>query len=290
MNRLLFALALWLAVIAPAAADDIAARFAGHAGEQTLKMDYGVYAGMLAKHVAEAPDGLDTFDYAAVGAVERQSLKRHIDTMAAIDPLTLTRDQKFAYWANLYNALTLDIVLDSWPVNSIRDIRPDEVPRRIGSVGFFEGLSAAVTGGPWKARVVEVNGVALSLDDIEHRILRPMGDNRVHYAVNCASVGCPDLGAEPWRAERLDADLDRAAAQYVNHPRGVRRRADGGLVVSSIYDWFEEDFGGSEAGVLQHLRRHADAGTKALLDGAEGIEGYEYDWAVNAPGARGEGR
>lgn len=287
MIRPLLIVVLLLGCVSPALADGIVAHFAGHAETRSVSPDDRVYAGLLAAHVAEAPDGLDTFDYAGVGAVEHFALKGWIERMAAVDPAKLTWDQKFAYWANLYNALTLDIVLDAWPVGSIRDIGPGDVKRRIGDVGFLDGLAAAVIGGPWKAKVIRVDGVALSLDNIENDILRPMGDNRVHYAVNCASVGCPDLGRTPWRAATLDADLDRAAEAYVNHPRGVRRNAGGGLVVSSIYDWYAEDFGGSEAGVLAHLREHADAPTRALLDGADGIDAYAYDWSVNAAGAKG---
>jgi hypothetical protein len=95
---------------------------------------------------------------------------------------------------------------------------------------------------------VTVEGEALSLDNIEHDIMRPRYQAAlVHYAVNCASIGCPNLKATAWRAETLAADLDAGARAYINHPRGVTVTEDG-VIVSRIYRWFREDFGDSEAG------------------------------------------
>jgi len=128
---------------------------------------------------------------------------------------------------NLYNAGTLRVVLAAYPVKSILLVRP-----------------SLFTIGPWRAKTIHVAGSALSLDDVENAILRPLfGETRVHYALNCGSVGCPNLRHEPWRGATLDADLDAAALAFVNSPRGVRvdRR---GLTLSSIYSWYRQDFGG----------------------------------------------
>jgi len=127
----------------------------------------------------------------------------------------------------------------------------------------------------------------MSLDDIEHETMRPtFRDPRVHYAVNCASIGCPNIWPRAWRAATLDRALDEAAAAFVNHPRGVAVLPDGRLRVSSIFTWFREDFGGDEAGVLAHLRRHAAPALAGRLQGAT-IAGDAYDWALNdaPPGA-----
>ena len=131
--------------------------------------------------------------------------------------------------------------------------------------------------------LVTVNGRDLSLDNIEHDIMRETFDpTLVHYAVNCASIGCPDLRAEPWRAENLQADLEAAARAYINHPRGVSVDEDG-LVVSKIYRWYQEDFGGSEAGVIEHLIRFAEPGLADRIRANRNIGGYEYDWSLNQP-------
>ncbi len=156
-----------------------------------------------------------------------------------------------------------------YPVKSIKDI----------SLGG--GLLATLGGGPWKAKVVKIKGVELSLDDIEHGILRPIfKDPRIHYAVNCASIGCPNLRTEAFTGDKLNEQLESAATDYVNSRRGARFD-NGGPVVSSIYDWYQEDFGGTEEGVLAHLRRYAAPPLKQKLAGVTTVEGYEYDWGLN---------
>ena len=122
----------------------------------------------------------------------------------------------------------------------------------------------------------------MSLDDIEHETMRPtFRDPRVHYAVNCASIGCPNIWPFAWRAATLDRALDDAAAAFVNHPRGVTVLPDGRLRVSSIFKWFREDFGDSEAGVVAHLRRHAAPALAARLNERTAIADDAYDWALN---------
>jgi hypothetical protein len=221
------------------------------------------WAAVLASHLTRGADGVARFDYARapLGAVAG-----YVGRLEGVDPTRLAAPAAFAYWANLYNALTIRVVLEAWPVASIR---------RIGGSLFAPG--------PWREKRVRVAGRDLSLDDIEHGIMRPVfGDARVHYAVNCASIGCPDLLVEPWRGAGLSAALDAAARAYVNHPRGARV-AGGRLTVSSIYRWFAADFGGTDAGVIAHLRAHADPRLADALAGVGRIDADDYDWAINAP-------
>jgi hypothetical protein len=103
----------------------------------------------------------------------------------------------------------------------------------------------------------------------------------VHYAVNCASIGCPNLGRRGWRTETLEADLDAAARAFINSPRGVRVVGPQKLRVSSIYQWFKVDFGNNEAGILTHLRRYAAPTLVTQMTNAR-IVGDDYDWSINA--------
>lgn len=225
---------------------------------------------LLARYVSPGSDGIDRVDYAGWkrSAADRHALEAYIDTLSAVEPTGLTKPEQFTFWTNLYNALTLRVVLAAYPVRSIRDIRPN--------------LFAV---GPWKERVVEVRGTPLSLDDIEHGILRAgWRDPRVHYAVNCASVSCPNLGRRAHRAETLSADLNAAARAYVNHHRGADVE-NGRLTVSSIYRWYEADFGGSDLGVMQHLRTYAAPPLAGRLAGITAISGDRYDWSLNERGA-----
>jgi hypothetical protein len=236
---------------------------------------------LLARYVTTHTDGVTRVRYAAwrASAPDSAALEAWITEAAARAPSQMARAESFAFWANLYNALTLRAVLARHPVRSIRDIRSEGVP--LDPRGWI---------GPWRTRLVTVEGRRLSLDDIEHAIMRPtFRDPRVHYAVNCAALGCPNLWPRAWRAATLDAALDDAARAFVNHPRGVRPNPDGTLTISSIYHWFREDFGaGDEAGVLAHLGRHAAPPLAAILARARRIAGHEYDWALNdSPGASG---
>lgn len=233
--------------------------------------DHAAFDSLLGKYGRLSRDGIVRLDYAAwTGtAPDRAALRGYIDALAAFDPIRLTRDEQFAFWANLYNALTLDVVLQAYPVTSIRQIRP-----------------SLLSTGPWRKTVVRVLGVDLSLDAIEQDILRKgWRDPRVHYAVNCASISCPNLPLIAWRGAGLSPALDAAARAYVNHPRGVRFDGDG-LVVSSIYHWYAADFGGSDASVIAHLTSFAAAPLRARLDSAHRIARDDYDWSLNVAPVR----
>ena len=225
------------------------------------------WADFLGQYVTVDDEGIHRVAYGAVTRGDRQRLEDYLDDLQAIAVSTLDRDRAMAFWINLYNALTVRVILDHHPVASILDV--DLTPP---------------ADGPWDAELVTVEGRELSLNDIEHRILRPTwGDPRIHYAVNCASVGCPNLAREPFTAEGLEEQLDRAARAYVNHPRGARFEG-GRLVVSSLYVWYREDFGGSDAGVVEHLRQYATGELAAGLAGYAGGLADGYDWSLN--GAR----
>lgn len=240
------------------------------AGADPLKTpDHAPWGRLLQSRLTEGEGGApNRFDYGGLKASpeDRAALKAYIASLEAVDPEALSRDEAFAFWVNLYNALTVEVVVEHYPIASIRDI--DISP------GLFSN-------GPWGRKLVTVGGRELSLDDIEHGILRPeFGDPRVHYAVNCASVGCPDLAAEPYRGEDLDAMLDAAAGAYVNSPRGAR--VEGGkLTASSIFKWYMKDFGGTEAGVLAELRKYAAPALREKLENIAAVASYDYDWSLN---------
>jgi len=154
------------------------------------------------------------------------------------------------------------LIVKEYPLGSIRDIEM-----------------------PWDQKLAEVEGQPLSLNDIEHRILRPIwSDPRLHYAVNCAYVGCPNLLPVAFTGRNTSQLLELAAHGYINHPRGVRI-TDDGLIVSKIYGWFSEDFGGNDTSVIAHLRQYAEPALLAALQGRDAINDYEYDWGLNDAGS-----
>jgi hypothetical protein len=220
---------------------------------------------MLDHYLVTDNDGLNRFSYGSVTGDDRSKLKRYLRHLSNIKVSQINRNEQWAFWINMYNALTIDVVLDHYPVKSIRDI----------SSGFFSS-------GPWGKSIIKVEGEDLTLNDIEHRILRPIWrDPRIHYAVNCASIGCPNLRKEVFTANNIESLLDKSARQFINHPRAVRI-LDGDLQVSSIYDWFVDDFGGTDQTVIEHLKHYANPALFARLKQVDRIDDDFYDWSINA--------
>jgi hypothetical protein len=222
--------------------------------------------------VKSSADGVNRVDYGRwkASGQDVSSLNRYIGELASRVPSRMPRNEAFAFWCNLYNAITLKVVLDHYPIASIRDIK---------SEGLFDPKAYI---GPWRTKRVTIEGRSYSLDDIENDALRPVfKDPRVHYAINCASHGCPNLPAKAWSAATLDADLDAAAREFINHPRGVTVLANDRIKVSSIYRWFGRDFGGNDAAILAHLRKYAGARLASALSSHPTIAEDDYDWSLN---------
>ncbi|PFG45334.1 uncharacterized protein DUF547 [Vibrio sp. ES.051] len=197
------------------------------------------------------------FRYSKVTASDKAKLKQYIQRLAKLDPLQYNQAEQYAYWINLYNAITVDLILDNYPVESIT---------KLGGLFSF---------GPWGDDVVVVNGKELTLNDIEHRILRPIWqDPRTHYAVNCASLGCPNLLKQAFTAQNTQALLDNAATTFINSNKGVSIQGNTAQL-SSIYDWFAEDFGGEQQ-VFNHITQYAPQ-----YKGFSGQVKYDYDWDLN---------
>lgn len=248
----------------PAAARDVAGFAANRSGSGSV--NHAAFDALLARRARNSRDGIVRVDYAGwkASAADRAALTAYIAALSRVSPLSLTRPEQFAFWANLYNAVTLDVVLDAYPVRSVRDIRSGLLP------------------GPWRRRLVTIGGVELTLDDIEHNILRKgWAEPRVHYAVNCASIGCPNLPLRAFRGATLGPALEAAARAFISTPRAVRFEGDE-LVVSSIYKWYAADFGGSDARIIAHLVRHADEPLRSRLQAATRIGRDTYDWSLNA--------
>ena len=243
-----------------------------HDAQSTDVIDHSAWQAVLDRYLTVVEPGVTSFDYAAAKAEQSSgegAVNAYIVAMVDLPISQFNRDQQLAYWINLYNAQTVKVVLDHYPVTSIRDI--DISP------GLFSS-------GPWGKKLITVEGRTLSLDDIEHRILRPIwNDPRIHYAVNCASVGCPALAVDAFQADRIDDQLDQAATDFINHPRAIRPDGEGGFVLSSLYDWYRDDFGKRDADFISHLLRFAGPELAGILGNGDefDIAGYEYDWALN---------
>ncbi|MCP4992473.1 MAG: DUF547 domain-containing protein [Gammaproteobacteria bacterium] len=245
---------------------DLWARWQANDPASRVEVDHSAWGRILKRHLKASVDGINRFDYKGLKRESQPVLDSYLQQLAETPVSNLNSREQQAYWINLYNALTVAVVAEAYPVESIRDI--DISP------GFFSD-------GPWGKPLINVEGIAVTLNDIEHRILRPIwGDNRFHYALNCASLGCPSLAVNVYRASQLEAMLEEGARTYINSQRGVDW-SGGELEVSSIYAWFLDDFGGDDTGVLAHLKRYAEPGLKKRLANVESIESHKYDWRTN---------
>lgn len=220
----------------------------------------------------------DRFDYAALKK-DRGALDRYLRSLEAVTKEQhdgWTREQRYAFWIDVYNAYTVSLVVEKHPVESIKDIGTlftevwdlELVPLK----HLFPDLAGA-------------KGARLTLNDVEHRILRPVfRDARVHAAVNCASLGCPPLRAEAFVAEKLEAQLDEQVRLWLADPaRNRYDRAKGRVEVSKIFDWFEEDFVRDAGSVQAWIAERAPPEEAAWIRGAKklAVDHLDYSWKLN---------
>jgi len=237
-----------------------------HNEESSNIIEHKNWTLFLQNNIHQGKDGVNRLNYAVISSTDRNLLRSYIERLQKINISEYRRSEQLAYWINLYNAVTVDIVLAHYPVKSIRDI--DISP------GFFAD-------GPWGKKIIRVNNEELSLNDVEHRILRPVWkDARIHFAVNCASIGCPNLNQQAFLAETIDEQLNSAARSYIAHPRGVKI-TDDGVIVSSIFSWFQQDFGETEEDVIRYIKKYAKTNKASSLDGIQFFYDDEYDWSLN---------
>lgn len=252
-----------LAIAAPDA--KLWPRWQAHDAQSDETIDQSAFDAFVQKYVVVHEHGPNGVRYGEVSDADRQELVSYIERMEDIQIAHYNRDVQRAYWINLYNAETLDLVLDAYPVDSIKDVKG----------GLFSH-------GPWNSKVLKVDDVKLSINDIEHRILRPIWhDGMTHYGVNCASISCPSLRANAYTGANVRQALRDNAKDYINSPQGVSINDDQ-VMASRIYDWYQADFGGDTTGVISHLRRFANPRLSARLDALQRIDDYKYDWSLNS--------
>lgn len=261
-------LSVFLSQLAVAAPDNSPLEFWSSSNENnTNTIDHTAWQTLLDAYLDDKhPSGINRFNYGAVVTKDRKVMNNYLQQMQQLDPRDFSRAEQKAYWINLYNALTVELILENYPVKSITKLGKS-------LFGF----------GPWDDKLLSIQGQELSLNNIEHGILRPyFADNRIHYAVNCASISCPNLSATAYTATNSNQLLEQAAQQYINHSRGVAFEKDQ-LKVSSIYHWYKDDFGGNDTSLIVHLIHYADPALAKRLRNYQGDLEHDYDWELNQP-------
>jgi len=227
------------------------------------RIDHSIYDTLLKRYV----DQEGFVAYRQLKAQDEARLQAYLDALGDVDPEQLRdRAERLAYWINAYNALTIKGILYFYPTKSIRE--------HVSVIGY----------NIWKDYKMQVNGTAYSLDDIEHDILRKMGDPRIHFAIVCASVSCPKLLNEPYTGNRLDDQLTRSTRDFFSDPKKFRiDRSAGSVHQSPIMDWYKDDFGKNKMERLAFIKPFlSDADDRAFLDSSGlKVKNLDYDWHLN---------
>ena len=235
------------------------------------------WTALLKKHVVLVDGGkASKLNYAAI-AQDRPALKTYLDTLSKVQPTeyaTWKKPEQLAFLINAYNAFTVEKILTRYPdLKSIRDF-------------------GSVFGNPWKDKFFTLLGKPMTLDGIEHETIRVPGafdEPRIHFAVNCASIGCPMLREEAYVADRIDRQLEEQAERFLSD-RSRNRWSDANLEISKIFDWYKKDFTAGYKGITsveQFLGKYAALladkpdDQKAIRDGRVKVKYLDYDWALN---------
>lgn len=216
-------------------------------GEEETLGRHDAFDALLRKYVST--DG--RVDYAGMRS-RISELESYLQLLSAVDIKQLRRGEELAFWINAYNAFTIKMILDNYPLKSITDLHG---------------------GKPWDVKWISLNGQKLSLNQIENDIIRPkFNEPRIHFAVNCAAKSCPPLMNRAWTAENLESSLEKQTTDFINNSRynSISRNR---VAVSRIFDWYAADFG-ELIGFLQSY-------SKTPISDEARIEFLEYDWSLN---------
>ena len=230
------------------------------------QVDHSTWDRLLKKYVDQ--DGM--VDYAAWKASEtdRAALKQYLAALSQAAPeAKTTKEGKLAFWINAYNALTVHGILEVYPTSSIRNHTAKVLGYNI-----------------WKDLLLPVGDKKYSLEAIEHEVLRKLGEPRIHFAIVCASIGCPRLRCEAYTPDKLEAQLIDNTRDFFARQKNLQvDLANRRVQVSSILDWFGKDFAPTPQKALASLAEYVpDEATKRLIASGDFSVSYlDYDWSLN---------
>lgn len=226
---------------------------------QDAAFDHQAFDDVLSTYV----DAEGMVDYAGLARDRERTLQPYLDALAEADAGALSDDAALAFWINAYNALTLDLIAQHYPVDDIFATHEEN---------------------PFEQPVGTVAGHTLSLDALEHDFIDARFDDpRFHFAIVCAAMSCPPLRTEAYTGNRIDEQLQDQAEAFIRRHQDNRivGRTDE-IVLSTVFDWFKDDFGETAAGVQRYLAGFFDGDTKhRLQQAAFSVSFAEYDWTLN---------
>jgi hypothetical protein len=235
------------------------------------RIDHAAWDALLRKYVDQ--DGMVNYQALQASAGDMQALDGYLTTLSAgTTRVRASGDAELAFWINAYNAVTVRGILREYPTTSIRN-----------HTAKFFGYNI------WKDLQLYVGGQPYSLEQIEHEILRKKGEPRIHFAIVCASIGCPRLLNEAYVADRVQQQLDTNARDFFSRPQNFRYDQSGRrFYLSSIMSWFGEDFGSDQAAQLRKIASWLpdEASRQAASQNAVSVSFLDYDWNLNKQQSR----
>ncbi len=222
-------------------------------------VSHASFDALLQKHVDN--DGL--VDYKGLKS-DRAKLKEYLRSLESNPPKdSWTEDQKLAFWINAYNAYTIDLVLEHYPVKSIKDI---------GSV-----IQVPFVNTPWDIKFINIDGEKYDLNNIEHGIIRKEFDEpRIHFALVCAAISCPKLQNNAYLPNTLDEQLTKAAKDFLSNVEKNEFKSTKSAKLSKLFNWYGGDFN-NDGSLIDYVNQYAPV---TLNDNAK-ITWADYDWTLN---------
>ena len=216
--------------------------------EYSLKIDHSIWDNLLSKYVSNKGE----VNYKGF-IKDKKLFKEYLAHLSENEPTdNWTKEERLAYWMNVYNAFTIKLITDNYPVNSIKDIKD-----------------------PWDKRFFKIGSKWRNLNEIEHKILRKMNDPRIHFGINCASFSCPTLHNRAFTATNVNIILDSLASAFINNPNH-NTIAKSNVKLSKIFKWFSKDFK-TNGSIIDYLNKYSST----VIDSNAKITYKEYNWSLN---------
>lgn len=228
------------------------------ASENSGKPDHSKWTELLQKYVNDK----GFVNYKGLKQ-DKSKLNAYTEDLSKNPPQSSwSENEKLAYWINAYNAFTMKLIVDNYPLESIKDLNPTIAIPTVSTV--------------WTKKWFQIGGEDFSLDRIEHKILRKdFAEPRIHFAVNCASFSCPPLRAEAYVGSKVNAQLDEQAKRFIND--SVRNKISKDKIeISQIFSWFKGDFTEGQS-LIEFLNRYS----KVKIDSGADVDHMDYDWSLN---------
>ena len=240
-------------------AQDVEMYFSASKPASTEVIMHEKFDQFLREWVLYGADGVGRFHYGEIVKSDKDALKSYLTQMAKIKITHYHRKEQLAYWLNLYNAVVINMVLQEYPIKTIKE-----------------------ASSPWSSQKITVEGHGLSLDNIEHDIIRAIfQDFRIHFAINSAAYGSGGVTKTAYTGKNLEMNLEQVTKDFLSHDRGLSIMGKK-VQVSTIFKWYRDDFGGSDEDILRIIKKYTSDAKRAQLKKHKMVRfDYQFDWQLN---------